>query len=311
MLRLKDYFYLYSSDRKVLLFCLVTAAIVIGLIVFLGKDVEDTSFSEVAVDSTQQAHGVKWEKGSNGYYEVKAREVHLVPFDPNTADSTTLLGLGLQPWQVRNIYKYRAAGGIYRKPSDFARLYGLTQKQYRQLAPYIRISSDYRPAAELFASEGSGYNEGNGFNGRTKSAGYDSIKPIRHKLAPNEHVALNLADTTALMRVPGIGSYFARRIVSYQKRLGGFYSVEQLKEIDDFPVEALPYFQVAGNVKKLNVNQLSIKELKHHPYINYYQAKAICDYRRLYGPLHSLSQLKLLKDFTPKDLERLSHYVTF
>ena len=48
-------------------------------------------------------------------------------FDPNTADSTQLLRLGLQPWQVRNIYRYRARGGIYRTREDFARLYGLTR----------------------------------------------------------------------------------------------------------------------------------------------------------------------------------------
>jgi DNA uptake protein ComE-like DNA-binding protein len=76
------------------------------------------------------------------YYATESQKVERFPFDPNTADSTQLLRLGLQPWQVRNIYKYRAHGGIYRQKEDFARLYGLTVKQYRELEPYIRISSD-------------------------------------------------------------------------------------------------------------------------------------------------------------------------
>ena len=77
------------------------------------------------------------------------KSVKLVVFDPNTADSTTLLSLGLQRWQVRNIYRYRRAGGIYRRKEDFARLYGLTAGQYRQLEPYIRIGADYQPAVTL------------------------------------------------------------------------------------------------------------------------------------------------------------------
>ena len=87
------------------------------------------------------------------YYEVDTRTTELFNFDPNTADSTTLLRLGLQPWQVRNIYKYRAAGGVYRRPLDFARLYGLTRKQYLALEPYIHISADYQSAASLYQPE--------------------------------------------------------------------------------------------------------------------------------------------------------------
>ena len=111
--------------------------------------------------------------------------------------------------------------------------------------------------------------------------------------------------------MPGIGSYFARRIAQYRKRLGGYASVSQLREIDDFPEDALPYFQLSGKIKKLPINRLSLQQLKRHPYINYYQAKAICDYRRLHGPLHSLNDLKLLPDFSDTDFRRLAPYLDF
>ena len=71
------------------------------------------------------------------YYKVEGIVHELFPFDPNTADSTQLLKLGLQSWQVRSIYRFRAKGGIFREKTDFARLYGLTKKQYEVLAPYI------------------------------------------------------------------------------------------------------------------------------------------------------------------------------
>lgn len=233
-------------------------------------------------------------------YATPSRQVVYAPFDPNTADSTQLLSLGLQPYQVRNIYHYRAKGGVYRRPSDFARLYGLTAKQYRELEPYIRISADYLPASEVYA-----------VHDERPKASSDSLRyPV--KLRNSERIALNLADTTLLRRVPGIGAYYARRIVAYRQRLGGYAHARQLLEIDDFPEEALPFFTVdAGDIQRLDINRLSLSQLKRHPYINYLQARAICDYRRLKGPLASLDQLRLLSAFTADDIERLRPYVRF
>ena len=44
---------------------------------------------------------------------------------------------------------------------------------------------------------------------------------------------------------------------------------------------------------------------------NFYQARDICDYRRLHGPIKSLHQLSLLKTFPPAQIERLEPYVSY
>lgn len=218
------------------------------------------------------------------------------PFDPNTADSSQLIRLGLQPWQVKNIYKYRARGGIYRRKEDFARLYGLTVKDYRRLEPYIRISNDYQPAATLVGKE------------------VEERDTLRYpkKIEEDEHVVLNTADTAELRRVPGIGVYYAKEIVRYGQRLGGYVSVDQLDEIDDFPREAKKYFSIEqAQTRKLNLNRLTLQQLRRHPYINFYQAKTIVEYRRLHGDLKSLQDLRLSNDFPPEAISRLEPYVTF
>ena len=132
------------------------------------------------------------------------------------------------------------------------------------------------------------------------------------KIKPGEHIMLNTADTTQLKMIPGIGSYFARKVVQYGERLGGYVSVDQLDEIEGFPLDAKEYLVVQdAHPHLLNVNQLSLQELRKHPYINYYQARAITDYRRLHGPLKSLQDLRLSKDFPPEVIERLSPYVAY
>lgn len=112
--------------------------------------------------------------------------------------------------------------------------------------------------------------------------------------------------------MPGIGSYYARRIVQYRKRLGGFVSLQQLDEIDQFPAEAKAYFTISTEqVQRLKINDLTLDELKRHPYINYYQARAIVDYRRQHGRISDLSDLRLLRDFPEQAIERLRPYVVY
>ena len=132
------------------------------------------------------------------------------------------------------------------------------------------------------------------------------------KLRQGEHVVLNTADTTALQSVPGIGPYFARKVVQYGERLGGYVSVDQLDEIEDFPLAAKDYLVIEdAQPRRLLINHLTLNELKRHPYINFFQARAITDYRRLHGPIHSLDDLRLSRDFTPEVIRRLEPYIDF
>ena len=300
----KEFFYLQKSDRKVIILLLIVAVVIIVLIRWskqlpLAPESSSETFQKTKDTSVSQHNDAhKWDFSS-----APSPSVHLTPFDPNTADAMQLLSLGLTEWQVKSLLKYRAKGGVFRQPADFARLYGLTQKQFKQLQPYIRISNDYRPASELFAHQE-----------KTTDYQRDTVRfPI--KLKEGAHVLLNTADTSVLKKIPGIGSYFARQIVAYRNRLGGYSSVSQLAEIDDFPSETLSFFQLsaddASRIRKLNLNKLTLNELKRHPYISFYQARAIVDYRRLHGALHSLDDLKLLNDFSEDKIRQLQPYVEF
>lgn len=132
------------------------------------------------------------------------------------------------------------------------------------------------------------------------------------KIKVGEHIDLNTTDTIRLRSVPGIGPYFAAQIVRYRKYLGGYVSVDQLDEITDFPAEAKPYFEIKdAHPQRININKLTLQELRRHPYINYYQARSIVDYRRLHGHINSLEDLSLSRDFTPEAIRRLEPYVEY
>ena len=125
-------------------------------------------------------------------------------------------------------------------------------------------------------------------------------------------VEVNSADTTELKKIPGIGSGIAGGIVRYRERLGGFYALSQLEEVKHVTPELLKWFKLENDsTRKLEINKASLDRLRAHPYLTFYQAKVIVEHRRKKGQIKSLSQLALYEEFTEKDLERLSAYVSF
>jgi DNA uptake protein ComE-like DNA-binding protein len=131
-------------------------------------------------------------------------------------------------------------------------------------------------------------------------------------------VELNTADTTLLKQLRGIGSGYAKMIVNYRTKLGGFYSKEQLLEVYRFPAET--YAKIEHQVwvdttyiQKLPINQLSIDQLKRHPYIRYFQAKSLYD-NRLNKPeqrYNALDDLVEDRDVTPQFIAKIAPYLSF
>lgn len=139
--------------------------------------------------------------------------------------------------------------------------------------------------------------------------------PAVEKLNANETILLNTTDTAEWKKIPGIGSIFAARIVKYRNLLGGFVSVEQLKEVYGIDNELFsrisPYIQTDGNFIKLQVNKLEFKELLRHPYFNYKQAQAIVNLRKRKGNIASIHELAMLDEFTSEDIFRIEPYLAF
>ena len=135
------------------------------------------------------------------------------------------------------------------------------------------------------------------------------------KLKEGEMLELNDADTTQLKMIPGIGSGFANRIVKYRVVLGGYNNVNQLKEVwgmDDYLfAKIVPYINLQGVHRRIDVNRSSLEELNKHPYINYKQASAMVDIRDRKGQIESIERLALLEEFTQKDISRLRPYLSF
>lgn len=140
----------------------------------------------------------------------------------------------------------------------------------------------------------------------------DPPTPTRQPLI----VELNSADTTTLMLLHGIGPAFARRIVKYRDRLGGFTSTHQLLEVYGFTPDLLdhiaPHLRLdTTNLRTLNVNTIPLKQLIKHPYVEYYFARDLVNLRSHGVPFSSVDDLRTLPTATDTMLARLLPYLDF
>lgn len=141
----------------------------------------------------------------------------------------------------------------------------------------------------------------------------------QEKLKDSEYIFLNETDTAQWKKVPGIGSAYAARIVKYNKLLGGFTSITQLREVygvddelfDNISLYVLEEDNIINKCKKLEVNKLEFKEIVAHPYIDYEQTVAIVNLRRRIGKISSVDELAMLDEFTPEDIIRITPYLQF
>ncbi len=239
-------------------------------------------------------------KGSYRSVKKKMEESEQQPtyftFDPNTLPQPGWQRLGLSSRQAGVIRNYISKGGKFYRDEDLRKIYSITEKQYNNLKPYIRIAPD--------GGEDRAY--------RQPEPGQTSYSKKPEVLV----VELNSADSTELERLRGIGPAFASRIIRYRTRLGGFHHEEQLREV--YGMDSLRYSQLAGQVSvnqallvKLNVNTATFGQLKAHPYLTYKQINAIIQYRRQHGYYSSPADLRKVLILDEEIIRKIEPYLAF
>ena len=145
-----------------------------------------------------------------------------------------------------------------------------------------------------------------------------STRTSRRSAKTDEMVELNSADTTRLKMLRGIGSGYAKMIVAYREKLGGFYKAEQLLEVYKFPDETYQKIKHQLSVdttliRKIKINEATVKQLKSHPYISYYQALSIVENRELQPAMryNSLYDMVVDEDLKEEDILRVAPYFSF
>ncbi len=184
------------------------------------------------------------QKAPGRYYAVARPAVESFPFDPNEADSTQLLRLGLTPAQVRSIYRHRAKGYVYSTPEDFARTPFMTKGQWNHLKPLIRIGDQYRLLNENENSRKDTLHSSL-FTLHSRKDTLHSRKDTLHSSLFILH--LNDDGFKTLLRHPFLSYDQVKAVKNFQRKYGRVRNMTELLILPEFTVEDTlrlsPYLQ--------------------------------------------------------------------
>ncbi len=208
-------------------------------------------------------------------------------FDPNTAELEVLVSVGLSRSQANNLIRYRKAGGKFSQPEDIYRLYTVDSSTARKIIPYINI-------------------HGQEFTGdRGKSA-----------TGVGFTIDINRADSSDLVRLPGIGPVLASRIIKYRNLLGGYAVSDQLTEV--YGISDSLFMEIESRIttdtaliRKIHVNSSEIASLARHPYISYREATEIFRMKKNGIVFKSVNDLVDQKIISPDKAWLLKYYLDF
>jgi competence protein ComEA len=252
---------------------------------FLPNDSSQASFAKYNFEDDENHYSKK-------IYEKENLEAQLFTFDPNTIDLNTWQKLGVRLKTAASIRKYIDKGGSFKTAEDINKIWGLSDAIKARLIPYVSITQIEKNYTNSYTNY---------------------VKPIFVKKVI-QPIEINSADSATFESLPGIGGGFARRIINFRTKLGGFYKVAQVAETFGLPdstyQKIFPYLNVLPNIKKLHLNRASTEELKSHPYIRWQIANVIANYKKQHGDFKTVSDLKLIMSIDAETYEKISPYLT-
>jgi len=294
---LKNFFNISATDQRGIWFLLT-----ILIIVQTTRYILPFYFNDHLLPSEQElVYLDEWQKSlkkvtqdNPAYYSSKVENKLILPlelFNPNDYLQEDWEKLGFTEKQASSIIKFKNAIHGFKKPKDISKLYCVPKDYFNQLEPFINLPR----GDEKFIQK---------ISEATKSQKSVSI------------IELNSADSLELLKIRGIGPYWAKRILRFRNQWGGFYQKEQLLNIKGFPdsLYQLVNEKVSVDsmkVERIPINSISLEELNKHPIGWYGVAKTIVNYRDQHGPFQAFSDFKKLYALKPEKIELLVHYVKF
>lgn len=201
------------------------------------------------------------------------------PVDLNIIPDEKLKKLGLPEFLVNNVLKYRSKGGKFYSPEDVRKLYGMSDELFSQMEPSLVFSEKQN----RFDSKDT----------KSDSSGRKANKIIYEDI----QLGINTADSVDLVKIKGIGAYYAGEIVKHRKQLGGYLGMYQLMEL--YKMDSTRFSAWSKNlyydevpIVKISLNNADFKVFLNHPYIDFETTEYITTKRKKLGKFASLYELK-------------------
>lgn len=290
--RFSTYFNFSKSQRSGLLVLLVLIVVLQTIYFFAdfslpikeNPEKEKWLAVQTEIDSLKSTMSIKGSK--------------LCPFNPNFISDYKGYKLGMSVQEIDRLLVFRKQNKFVNSAAEFQKVTQISDSLLGVIAPYFKFPDWVKQKTKWKTFPNSNY-------------------PTFAKKEKLIVIDINIATSEELVKVYGVGEVIAQRILSYKESLGGFVAMEQLNEVWGLSPEVLAtlnkQFKVKSmtGIKKVDVNNASIKELAQFPYFKYTVAKQIVIYRSMNGTINSVDDLIKIKNFPVDKAKIIGLYLDF
>ncbi|MCD6017922.1 MAG: hypothetical protein K0S53_1043 [Bacteroidetes bacterium] len=292
-----NFFHFNKQERNgVFVLCIIIAVLftIRQLLPWMITDPEPVQLINVTVNSPVPDSAKENDGNDNISKEIVSVSAERFVFNPNTITQDEAMKLGFSKKLSATLINFRNKGGKFYKPGDLKKLYGLSPSLFEELESYVLIPNERKEFKK------------------------DTVYPKKvyeKKIFTKELVDLNMADSLAIVFLKGIGPGFTKRILKYRSMLGGFHSVNQLREIygmtDSLFMILSSQIKLSDNtINKIPINAIDFNSLRKHPYFNFQSAQAIINYRFKHGKLTEAT-IRELGVFSDEKLRLIMPYLSY
>ena len=286
-------FFKFSREQRTGVFLLFTIIIALQLVYFFAD------FSSFSKESPEKENWLSLQSQIDSLKQEKLDYVpKIYPFNPNFITDYKGYKLGMSVAEIDRILAFRKENKYVNSAKDFQIVTKVSDSLLNAISPYFKFP-DW-------------------VNNKKEFAAYK--KQDNTAFAKKEKIAIidiNQATQEDLIKIYGIGEAISIRILKFKESLGGFVSMEQMNDIWGLSPEVIEnlntHFKVSvlPKLKKIDINNASIKELSEFPYFKYPISKNIVTFRSMNGDFKNSDDLTKIKGMSIEKANIIVLYLNF
>lgn len=288
----KSYFVFTSAQRTGLLLLFVLIILIQAFLFFVDFSTEKTISSEEKQWLSLQTQVDSLKKNQS------LQKFRIYPFNPNFITDYKGYQLGMSVEEIDRLLEFRSQNRFVNSAEEFQNVTKVSDSLLAKISPYFKFPDwvNKRKSTVL--------------NQSTTKKVFDKKPSVVLK-------DINQATAEDLIKVYGVGPVLSERILRERNKLGSFVDMEQLAEIwglsEEVVVEIKRNFTVLSKaeIKKVNINEASVKELSNFPYFKYALAKEIVIFRSMNGGIKNAEDLEKINGFPINKIKTIALYLDF
>lgn len=290
--KIAGYFKFTKSQRTGIL--LLFAIIVVFQLIYFFVNVDS-----VENDSPEKQKWLSVQTEIDSLHQANSKIVSKTyPYNPNFITDYKGYRLGMSVEEIDRLLAFRKENKYVNSAREFQDVTKISDSLLNVIAPNFKFP-DWVKNKEVYK----------------KNVSYEERPFVEKKKIVL--IDINKATQEDLIKIYGIGEVISLRVLRLKESLGEFVSMEQMNDVWGLSPEVIDnlnaHFKVFAfpNIKKVDINNGSIKEIAQFPYFKYGLAKQIVTYRSMNGDIRNIEDLAKINGFPVEKVKIIELYLTF